>query len=321
MHKQSLRTVCDWRREGASGTGAACKVDASRLMRAVPLSRSGTMDSRRLDSICRTAGYVTRMSGGVGGWGREASSYPDRTATQEMARGIEMLYRRENRIGATCAIGGGVLLLVGTYLHPMETDPNDAVAAFTEYAADRLWVASHLTQLAGVALMVAALLLLTQQLEEGSGKAWARIAAGGASASLAVAAALQAVDGIALKVMVNAWAAVPAAQKEIAFHAAFAVRQIEIGLASMGSLLFGLTVTVYGVALLVDQTYPKWMGGLAIVGGIPTMVAGVVMAYTGFSGLAMAINMPASSILLVWMLTLGVLMWRRGGVTRGETAV
>ena len=24
-----------------------------------------------------TAGYVIRMSGGVGGWGREASSYPD----------------------------------------------------------------------------------------------------------------------------------------------------------------------------------------------------------------------------------------------------
>jgi hypothetical protein len=28
------------------------------------------------DSICRTAGYVIRMSGGVGGRGREASSYP-----------------------------------------------------------------------------------------------------------------------------------------------------------------------------------------------------------------------------------------------------
>ena len=28
VHKQSLRTVCDWRRIGASGTGAACKADA-----------------------------------------------------------------------------------------------------------------------------------------------------------------------------------------------------------------------------------------------------------------------------------------------------
>src|SRR5262245_14416816 len=232
-----------------------------------------------------------------------------------------MVYRSESRIGATCALAGSVLLFVGTYLHPLTADPNEAVAAFTEYAADQLWVASHLMQLAGVTLMVAALLFLAQQLESASGTDWSRIAAGGAIASLAVTTALQAVDGIALKRMVDAWAAAPAAQKEVAFHAAFAVRQVEIGLASMLSLLFGLTGTVYGIALLGDHTYPKWMGGVAIVGGVPTTVAGVVMAYTGFSGLAMAINMPASSILLVWMLTLGVLMWRRGRVPPDDTAV
>ena len=225
---------------------------------------------------------------------------------------MRTLSRRESRSGATCAIAGSILLFIGTYLHPLEADPNEAVAAFTEYAADHLWVASHLTQLAGVALMVATLLFLARQLESASSAGWSRIAAGGAIASLAVAAALQAVDGIALKVMVDVWAAAPAAQKEGAFHAAFAVRQVEIGLASMLSLLLGLTVIVYGGALLADHTYPKWIGRLAIVGGVPTVVAGVVMAYTGFSGLAMAINMPASAILLVWMLTLGVFMWRRG---------
>lgn len=213
------------------------------------------------------------------------------------------------------------MLFVGIYLHPLEADPNEAVAAFTEYAADQLWVASHVVQLAGVALIVAALLFLAQQLEASSGSGGSRIAAGGATASLAVTAVLQAVDGIALKIMVEAWAAAPASQKEAAFHAAVAVRRVEIGLASTLGVLFGLTVTVYGVALLVDHTYPKWMGGLAIVGGVPITVAGVVMAYTGFSRLAMAINMPASSILLVWMLILGVLMWRRGGVPPDETAV
>jgi hypothetical protein len=232
-----------------------------------------------------------------------------------------MVSRSASRMGATCAITGSVLLFLGTYLHPQGADPNQAVAAFTEYAADRLWVASHLTQLAGVTLMVAALLLLAQQLEAGSGTGWARIAAGGAIASLAVATTLQAVDGIALKVMVDVWAAAPAAQKEGAFHAAFAVRQVEIGLASMLSLSVGLTATVYGVALLVDHTYPKWVGGLALMGGVPTMVAGVVIAYTGFSGLAMAINMPANSLLLVWMLILGGCMWRRSGVRPEEPTV
>src|SRR5262245_11369979 len=224
-----------------------------------------------------------------------------------------MLSRSEGKTGATCAITGSVLLLIGTYLHPSQADPNDAVAAFSEYAADRMWVASHLTQLAGVMLMTAALLFLARQLEAASGTGRARLAAGGAIARLAVAAApqaaagaLRAVDGVALKVMVDAWSAAPAAQKEGAFHAAFAVRQVEVGLASMLSLLSGLTVAVYGVALQVDHTYPQWLGGLAVGGGVPLAAAGIVMAHTGFSGLAMAISMPASSLLLVWMFVVGV---------------
>jgi len=217
--------------------------------------------------------------------------------------------RASGRAAAACAIAGSLLLLVGTYLHPMGADPNDAQAAFAEYAADRLWVASHLLQLAGVAGMVAAVLLLFRREEAASG--WARIASGSAIASLAVAAALQAVDGVALKVMVDTWAAAPASQQEAAFRAAFAVRQIEAGLASMVSLLLGFTSAASGVALMIERRYPRWLGALGVLGGVPTMAAGVAIAYTGFSGLAMAINMPASSLLLVWMLLLGGFMWRR----------
>jgi hypothetical protein len=53
-------------------------------------------------------------------------------------------------------------------------------------------------------LMDAALLILAQQIEAARGKAWSYLTAGSAVAGLAVAAALQAVDGIALKAMVNA---------------------------------------------------------------------------------------------------------------------
>ena len=103
-----------------------------------------------------------------------------------------------------CAIGGAIVFLIGTNLHPLGADPNDAAAAFMEYVADHVWIASHLMQLLGVALMVVALLFLAQELKCAGGKRWARIAAGGAIASLGVAAVLQAVDGIALKAMVDA---------------------------------------------------------------------------------------------------------------------
>jgi hypothetical protein len=110
--------------------------------------------------------------------------------------------------------------------------------------------------------------------------------------------------GWALEAMVDAWAVTAAEQKELAFHVAFAVGQVEIGLASMASLMFGITATVYGLALLLEHVYPKWLGALAFIGGMSMMFAGVVMAYTGFSRLAMAINMSASSFLLVWVLKL-----------------
>ncbi len=64
----------------------------------------------------------------------------------------------------------------------MDSDPNDPVPAFAEYAADDLWVASHLTQLAGVALIVAALVVLATELEAESGSGLARIASGGEDA-------------------------------------------------------------------------------------------------------------------------------------------
>ena len=118
-----------------------------------------------------------------------------------------------------------MLLLTGTWLHPMPPDSNNAVQAFAAYADDRLWVASHLVQLVGIALALGALVILARQLETSGAAVWVRLASAGAIASLALAAALQAVDGIALRAMVENWAA--AAQKESAFQSAFAVRQVE----------------------------------------------------------------------------------------------
>jgi hypothetical protein len=216
----------------------------------------------------------------------------------------------QDRPAAGCGIGGSVVLLVGTRLHPMRANPNDPVAAFTEYAADRLWIASHLVQLAGIALIVAALLLLSRRLDATSAAPWSRFAAACAVASLGVVTALQAVDGVALKAMVDIWAAAPEAQKQAAFYAALAVRHVEIGLASTASLLFGLTVLAYGVALLRARIYPAWIGAFAFVPGIGSALAGILIAYSGFSKLAMAVSMPSSSLLLLWMLGIGFMMWR-----------
>jgi hypothetical protein len=225
------------------------------------------------------------------------------------------------RVGPLLAIAGAVLLFVGTLLHPMREDPNVASAAFAEYALDRHWVASHLTQLAGVWAMTASLVLLARRLEDGPGAPWAALGAAAGVAGIAVAAALQAVDGVALKMMVDRWwAAAEGPEKAALFAAALAVRQIEVGLASMTCLVTGLMAALFGAALAIDGRLPRWFGLLGAAGGAATVASGVVIAHTGFSGLAMMVEMPAVTALMAWMIALGVLAWRHALYAGGATA-
>ena len=127
--------------------------------------------------------------------------------------------------------------------------------------------------------------------------------------TVAMAAALQAVDGIALKRMVDRWVAAAPADKVVAFESAFAVRQIEVGMTSLFSLVFGLTAAVFGVILVLDGH--RWLGWWAILGAVGVVGAAVAQAFTGFSELAMNMSMPASAVLLVWIAAVGLRMWRQ----------
>jgi hypothetical protein len=200
-------------------------------------------------------------------------------------------------------------------LHPSGADPNDPLAAFTEYAADRVWVASHFMQLVGVISMMFALVFLSRMMSGGAGSSWAHVGVVGAGATLSVAATLQAVDGVALKIMVDNWAAASGEEKAMLFQAAFGVRQIEIGLASILNLVLGITATIYGVALASDHRFPRWLGWLAIAGGLSAVVASVLLAYTGFSGVAMTTTLAAGSLLLARIIIVAVWMWRLASST------
>ncbi len=218
-----------------------------------------------------------------------------------------------SRVGGLAAILCVVVLLVATFLHPMDAHPNDPGAAFAEYAAEQLWVASHLGQLLGVMLISGGLISLSWWLRAGSSGVWASLGAVGAAASLALSGGLQAVDGIALKTMVDRWAAAAPEAKPLLFEATFAVRQIEIGLASMVNVLFGFTAFLYGLALFSGGA-PRWLGWLGVIAGAGTVASGVLQAHTGFSDLAMAAGMPSNLLLLLWTLLVGAFLLRSSRV-------
>lgn len=206
------------------------------------------------------------------------------------------------RIGAMAAPAGAVILIVSTLLHPMEADPNDDAAAFAEYAADPFWVWSHLGQFAGVAVLGIALVGLAATLKAGRAAAWARIGLVGVVATIAVAAALQAVDGVALKAMVDRWAAAGAEPGDATFEAAFAVRQVEIGLAGLLNMLFGFTAAVLSLGIVSSSSYPPWLGAGGLVVALAMLAAGVATASAGFSALPMTIVMVATFMFVVWLM-------------------
>jgi hypothetical protein len=199
--------------------------------------------------------------------------------------------------------------VVATLFHPSGADPNDAPAAFAEYAADRLWVWTHLGQFVGAGAIGAALALLSATLDGGRASAFGRLARYLAVASIALAAALQAVDGVALKATVDRWAAAAAAGRAVAFEAAFAVRQIEVGLAGLYSLVVGIAVICYGVALLLALR-AAWLGALGIAAGVAIAAAGGMFSLTGFSPGAMTTSAIASLALIGWVGAVSVDAWR-----------
>lgn len=133
----------------------------------------------------------------------------------------------------------------------------------------------------------------------------------------AVAAALQAVDGIALKVTVDYWSSAPLDQRQSAFMAAFAVRQIEVGLASFVGMLFGVTAILCGIAMAWSKGFPAWLGWLGVVGGVGTVAGGLLSAHTGFSAIAMDVAMPFNLLIVIWMIPTGVVLWRRCSIPIG----
>ena len=136
-------------------------------------------------------------------------------------RGGAMIDRTSLRLSATLLLVGQLLYIVVTQFHA-GGNANDHPAIFAEYADSGIWKAVHLGQFASMSILLAGLLALFFALDVQAGTArWAgRFGAASAVATLALYGVLQAVDGVALKQAVDAWASAPDAEKAARFASA-----------------------------------------------------------------------------------------------------
>src|ERR1041385_1689890 len=121
--------------------------------------------------------------------------------------------------------------------------------------------------------------------------------------SLGLYGVLQAVDGVALKHAVDAWAAAPEAEKAARFASAETVRWLEWAVRSYHSFLFGLSLVLLGWWIARIGGLQKAIGYVMCLAGLTYLVEGWVLGVEGFS----AANELA--IVLGIVLTVGWSVW------------
>ncbi len=230
------------------------------------------------------------------------------------------------RMGSIAFLAGMVIFLISTILHPGREDPTNHSLVFAEYAEDELWVASHIGQFAGGMLAFAggflALFRLLARSESGitSALAWMGLAVTIAAGSALTV--LQAVDGIALKMAVDSWHAIPPSsesgddaeeeEKAIAFGVAEGVRWIEIAANGFFRVLQGSVGIIFGVAIAFSATtLSRWIGALGVFAGVATIILGVRVAYVGFATVGSIEDTVSTWTYLAWVVILGIFMWRK----------
>ena len=195
-----------------------------------------------------------------------------------------MLERPLLRIGAISIILGVVISGVSDAFHGGH-QPHDLVVTLPQYATNANWIVVHLVQFLGRLLVVGGLVGLYRSITFGPGAALVQLGFVTAIVAIGVYAANQAVDGIAIKFVAEEWVNASAAEKDVAFRVAEAVRHIEIGLTSLSVLILGVAFVLYGVAIELSSVYPRWLGWLTVVGGGLLVMVGILTAYSGFSPL------------------------------------
>jgi hypothetical protein len=219
--------------------------------------------------------------------------------------------RKTLRLSAVLLAVGFISYVLIGLLHP-DGPANNHRVVFAQYAASDDWTAVHLGQFAGMAVLVAGLLVLYVGLDARAGSAaWvARLGAVSAGVALGLYGVLQAVDGVALKQAVDAWVRAPQADKASRFSSAEAIRWLEWGTRSYQSFMFGLTLILLGSAVAVTARLPRFLGYLMGLSGLAYIVQGWVLGSEGFPATNTSAILAGYVLILAWITWLVVVAWR-----------
>jgi hypothetical protein len=220
---------------------------------------------------------------------------------------------------AAVLLGAGeVVFLVSGFFHPDHVHANDHHAAFAEYAAANRWTLVHIGQFVGMTVMLIGIVTLLDAMSDGhQTRPWrAHYARAAALVSIALYGVLQAVDGVALKQAVDAWAQAPLDEQAAAFRTAEAIRWLEWGVRAFEQFTHGACLVLVAMGILSTRRLPRMIGLFAGLAGLNLIVQGLALSHEGFSMRGGTAGLLALIFNLAWIASLVVAI----GTSRSQSA-
>ncbi len=216
------------------------------------------------------------------------------------------------KLGALGGIVGGVANIIGTFLHPATLPSDTGEARLTVIGQSPIWVPAHLLILIGTLASVALFVALTQSLRNTKEAGLTKLALAFGLVGSAVSCVLMSIDGFGMKVLASSWLNAPISEKIIAFRVASAFEQVELFLFSIFLIIyFGITFLIYGWVVNKSKIYPNYLGKAAVLAGSILILTGFYQLIFGLSVITIAIFTLCWTIQGVFLLLVGINMWRK----------
>lgn len=216
------------------------------------------------------------------------------------------------KLGGAAAVGGAILGMVGNLIHPV-TPINDPEGVARVMAESGIWVPVHLAIVFGIVLMLGGLVAIRRSIQEGLAGVLASFGLTAGVAGATIGMVLVIIDGVAARQLAQDWAASPLGERDVALSLVLANETINFALASLFNFVFAAaTFILFGLAVVHSDSYPRWLGWVAVAAGTLSVVAGTIQASVGEpTGASRGLTIVGPTLITLWLLYMGVLLLGR----------
>ncbi|MCU1588826.1 MAG: hypothetical protein JWP11_82 [Frankiales bacterium] len=220
-------------------------------------------------------------------------------------------------VGSACAVAGGVVALVGNLLAP-RFDQNDNVEVYRAVAASGRLAPAGVVLIVAFLLTTIGILAIASSLRGGRGNDAAWLGAAAVAAGGAIALAQNSLEMFGYRQMARVFAGADGQNQQGAFWATSALDKANSSLFSTWTLLLlGLAPLLISVAMLQTRSFPTWVAGIGILGGVICAFVGVANLLLEDQAALNLVFLVGSLLVTVWLIASGVLLRREPVVAPG----